>query len=398
MTSRAGRPGLDYLTQSLEMLFPGSSVSLANVPGSRGGDYELAVLPTTSAPRMLVPVRSRRAADACLGGLGGSFGRRLAGTAVRGAIRAGALHAAPRLRVNGAEDSIVSLLSTTLGEPVEIGFIVGRERATQKPVLRVVSRSGRTLAFAKIGTSSLTRQLVDHEAQTLTRLAGADLQVLRVPTVLLHRQWHGLAVLVQEPLVGTNRADPALLKLAMTEITSLDAQPPSTLASSPFVHELQQRIEGLPDSVHKVQLAEVLGSTRENDRTVEIRCGGWHGDFASWNMAAESSRLSVWDWEGYHAPVPVGFDALHHRLQDSVVFDGTPPPTAVEELSRNAAQLLAPWHVDHPQHSVLLYLMHLVTGYLETGDHRTRLSRLDNWLAPALEAQRVRASTAHRLS
>lgn len=390
---RASRPGADYLRDVLEAMHPGAEVVLRRRP-SRPVAREWAVLPTASAPRMIVPTWPRAASLAAIDTLGEGGARGIARRVARAVAGLGGLSLVPRLATEGGErDGIEATLSSMLGEPVVISMSIGRERALQKPVLRVLGASGQTIGFAKVGVSGPTRALVDNEARVLNMLAAEELAALVVPRVLLHCQWNGLALLVQEPLVSTSAANQEQVTAAALEVARVGATSAVPLVESPAWGAIVSGVLALPVSSASVQLREAVEELGERAGGTAVASSSWHGDFAPWNMGSDGSRLLVWDWEGYAGPVPVGLDLLHHHFQRSVVVQNTHPSRAAADLAAAAPRLLAPLAPSDPQLVVALYLLVLVTGLVESGDDKTRISRLDDWFGAALREQLARVGT-----
>ncbi|WP_030528897.1 hypothetical protein [Phycicoccus jejuensis] len=382
---RAGRPGLEYVRGVVGSMYPGASVTVGRRP--RHADARAwALVPRAADPRLLVPTRNRAVAGAVVSGLGGGGARGVAVSLLGRAARSGLLGLLPHLVVapRPGAPALDILLEEVLGRPVTLAMGVGRVRALQKPVLRVLGDDGSTLAFAKVGVDATTRALVDHEAAVLGRLGRVEVHHLVVPTVLAHEGWEGLSVLVQSPVGGRGRVTPSLVSAAAVELAGLDDTVRSPVGAQGPWSDLVDRVRRLPASGPGQVLDRTLARMAAGADGTPVPWASWHGDFAPWNMAPADGRLAVWDWEGHGGPVPAGSDLLHHRLQELVVVCGVHPRAAVAELEREADGLLAPWSPADPALVLALYLVELALGYLETGDHQTRLSRLEEWLEPSL--------------
>ncbi|MGC1215264.1 MAG: hypothetical protein WA890_28885, partial [Micromonospora sp.] len=136
------------------------------------------------------------------------------------------------------------------------------------------------------------------------------------------------------------------------------------------------------------RLRAVLASVLALDPTLDF--GAWHGDWNGGNSAAlADGRVLIWDWERFAAGVPVGYDALHRRLQTDVTKVGVEPTTAARELLAGAAEALAPFA---PPSGVadlvaVLYLVELAARYLRDrqAEAGARLGHVAAWLLPAVE-------------
>ncbi|MFD5213465.1 hypothetical protein [Microbacterium sp. NPDC058345] len=383
---RADRPGLDYLEKVFSLMYPGSPVALRRAPGGRHS-VAWALVPTARNPSMLVPIGPRAASVASLDELS-KRGRGRLERIARIVSRFGGLNLVPRLTVRRGGDDVQSVIARTLShDDVALSMVIGRTRALQKPVLRVLSEDGATVGFAKIGISEVTRALVRHETEVLRGFEADPPRHFSAPSVLGAVDWGELTVLVQEPLRVGTRPDGEAVRRAAVEIAARGAVETRALADSRSWAELKARVTELP-AAHPFTpgLARAVAHVdREWSRT-PVLFGLWHGDFAEWNMTSDGAVLEVWDWEGCIGPVPAGFDLLHHRFQGDVVIGGRHPEAAFGDLLDTSSAVLSPWSPADPHLIVALYLIHLVTGLIETGDVETRISRLDDWLPSALQS------------
>lgn len=382
---RAGRPGLAYVEHIFSLMYPGSEVAVRRAP-SRSYGQAWALIPTRENPSMLVPTKPRASALASLDELRqrghGSLTR-----IARLVANMGGLDLLPRLTVSrsGTED-IQSVIARALSlDDVSVSMVVGRMRALQKPVLRVLGLDGATVGYAKVGVSDITRELVRHEAAVLRSFASAPPQHFTPPSVLAAEEWGELTLLVQAPLSARRPADLEVVRRAAVEISGRGTTGTTALRESAFWTDLTQRVVALPpESALAPCMADVVSriALRSGDQPIQF---GWcHGDFAPWNMGWDGVQLSVWDWEGCAGPIPAGFDILHYRFQGDVVLRGKHPQAAFGELADVAPDLLSPWNPADPHLVLTLYLVHLIIGLIETGDSQTRISRVQEWLQPVL--------------
>ena len=267
---------------------------------------------------------------------------------------------------------------------------LGAARANRKPVLQLLTARGETAGFAKISVNPLTRDLIRAERAALNPLAGANLRELTVPRVLHYGPWQGREVLVMNALPVWRRRTalrPGQLAAAMTELTAVGGRDRGPLAGSAFLARMTSRLARIPASADRDALATALGTLAAADP--ELSFGAWHGDWTGWNMASIADGLLVWDWERFTRPVPVGFDALHYRLQTAVVRRRQPPPAAAAECVRAAPAALAPFGVPAAEARLtgVLYLAELSVRYLadRQAEAGARLGRPGTWLIPAIE-------------
>ncbi|MBB5871604.1 hypothetical protein F4553_004983 [Allocatelliglobosispora scoriae] len=389
-----------YLTEVLALLYPEPCVH--STSGGGGGPQsrqvvEYLVIPDARRPKLLVPVGSPRVAAAAVRRFAEPQGRmaRLKRNAVVAALRTGAWPAVMRDRVritapHGTADTIDGYLGASLGLPLNLSVHIGPARANRKPVLQLLTPTGRTLGFAKLGTGPLTRRLVRAETAALTALSHITFEQLSVPKVLHAGQWRGNQVLVQSALpIWRPRAplSPQRLAAAMVEVSGCVGITRGWLATSPYWADLRNRLGQLADQPEGVQLNDAARILMEHCGDVPLRYGAWHGDWAPWNMANLEDELLVWDWERFTPGVPLGFDAIHYELQRRIQEQGD-AKAAVEAVVRQAAGLLAPFDVvpDGCEVTALLYLVDLAARYLtdRQAEAGARLGVLGTWLLPVL--------------
>jgi hypothetical protein len=326
---------------------------------------------------------------------------RLKRDAVVFALRSGAWPAVLRDRVElRADDSIDGYLRAALKTELSLSIHIGPTRASRNPVrnpvLQLLSPTGTTLGFAKLGTDPLTRRLVRAETSALTGLVHAKLGRLTVPAVVHAGQWRGHQVLVQSALpvwLPRRTLTASRLSKAMLEVAGACGITQGWLATSSYWAELRTRLNLLSDREDGRALAETARRLVGYCSGQGLRFGAWHGDWAPWNMANTDGGLLVWDWERFAPGVPLGFDALHHDLQSRLLL-GTDPRTAVEQTVRQARGLLLPFDVipDSAEVTALLYLVDLAARYLAdpragSGSH---MGALGGWLLPVLLARMAR--------
>lgn len=384
---RAERPGLSYVKQIFSLMYPDADVSLRRAPGGRNA-HAWVLIPTYRNPALLVPTTPARASRASLDEIQRRGSRLLTGI-MRLAAASRVLNLLPRLTVSVASDrDLHSLIAASLARrEVALSLVVGRTRALQKPVLRVLAHDGTPLGFAKVGFSDITRSLVRHEISVLCGFESNSPVHFRTPSVLGAEESGELSVLIQEPLPGVEAPEIDVVTSAAIEISQRGGTATTPLRGTVFWRELQNRVMHLPEGARFArELVRTLEHIERDRSDVEVHVGSWHGDYAPWNMGWDGARLSIWDWEGFAGDVPCGFDMLHHRFQGDVVVAGRHPESAFHDLLEAAPSLLSPWAQQDPQLIVGLYLLHLVTGLIETADMQTRISRLDDWLGSALAA------------
>jgi hypothetical protein len=364
-----------------------------------GGDVrltELIVLPGRERPRLLVPGERRGAASAVKRyGEGGSLTARLGKRAISIAIVSGAGSRlfGDRLRVAAADGvpTIASYLAAALGCEIRLSIHLGAARANRKPVLQLLSADGEAIAWAKIGIDELTRQLVRAERDALVQLAGSTLTALTVPPVLHHGSWNDLEVLVLGPLPvwrGRRPLSASRLSAAMREVAAVGALSSQPLAATAHWQRLGRRLSAVADGPARAALSVALDRLADQAGDTVLCYGAAHGDWTPWNMASTAGSLLVWDWERFAHGVPIGFDALHHRLFSAVLPPRRDPARAAHALIEQAPALLERFDLGPAQARVTaaLYLGDLAVRHLadRQAEAGAALGDPGEWLIPAI--------------
>ncbi len=361
------------------------------------------VLPGLRQPRLVVP-RDRRPGSAAVRRYGepASARTRLAARALSATLASGlgdlVLRDRILIRVPPGAQTIESHLSSVLGQRVQVSIHLGAARANRKPVLQLLTPSGQTVGFAKVGVNPLTAGLVRAEHEALGRLAAAGLTGLKVPRALDLSRWHGMDVLVLSPLPAWLKRTPlrpGQLEDAMAEVAHVGGVHYTPLTASDYWHRLAARLHDACDGRDDADgehaaLRAAIGHLAVMAGTTPLSFGSWHGDWTPWNMACTRAGLLVWDWERFTVGAPIGFDALHYWLQAEVVPGRRDPAQAAADCVRRSAALLEPLGVAPPRArlTALAYLADLSVRYLADRQEQAGapLGAPRRWLLPALAA------------
>jgi hypothetical protein len=371
------------------------SIGRSSTPGATA---YLAV-PSMRRPRLLMPTDVPNA-HRMLHRHGGSWLDRAARLAFRRAHRSGLTGRLPvtRLSVSSEPGGIEAYLSEAVDQAVRIGVLLGPPRANLKPVVQLFSAAGETIAFAKVGVTTLSQALVENEAWALEFLASQPTATFEAPTLLHRGVWRGLPVVVQAPLsLAQDAADrtPAEPPLrVMVEIAALGGISQQPLASSDLISG-----PATDDADwHGIDLEPIaaLGGTLRQFGDVPF--GAWHGDFGPWNMGVDGSRVQVWDWERFALGVPVGFDAAHYQVQRGVAA-GADPVLAWHRIVADVRAVHAALGLDDTAGAVgAAYLLAIVARYRhDAADGPTpALRRRLTWLAQVASVARGQAKELSR--
>jgi hypothetical protein len=325
---RAG-PALDWVG---ELLWPGAELhdTPLREPAHAGRTHRFAAMSWGRHPCVLVPVETRRAAAAVIRryGFGTSARARTAKQVVAASAHLGVPQLlAPRMTVELDEggSSLWDHLARLLDEPGLLFSVTLRRHAqpSSKPVLHLVSRSGQTIGFAKVGWNTITRGQLRSEAAFLEGLPADRLRLVQVPRILHAGMWGSLDLLVVSPLDSrrSSRGDP-IDPAILGEVARLHGVSHQPLLDSPFWTRVQEHAANL-DPVRGIRVGEVMEAMGRAAGVVPLRFGTAHGDWRPKNMARRrGGRLQVWDWEQWSDRAPVGFDAVHHHLESAIWSEG----------------------------------------------------------------------------
>jgi hypothetical protein len=311
--------------------------------------------------------------------------RGLGGPALRGRVEVSA--------PSGA-DTIEAYLREVIAQDIRLSMYLGPARANRKPVLQLLSTTGESIAFVKIGVNPLTSELVRAEHESLTRLSQADLTDIVIPRVLHSDRWRGLDILVLSalPVWFRHHSLPSSqLVGAMSQVARAYGLRREALQGSAYLRRLRERLAGTDESAERHALLSALDDLGARAGGTVLDYGAWHGDWAPWNMANTSHGLLVWDWERFTCGVPLGFDALHHWLHTEVEARRREPLAAACDTLDRAPDLVAPFGIRGRQArlTATLYLADLATRYLADRQAKAGAQRgaPGAWLIPAIAGE-----------
>jgi hypothetical protein len=407
MTATAGRQQAAagsrarYLDELCAVLWPPPAAVTVGPQASSEcaspAEEDYLVVPHARQPRLVVPRQGQAAAAAIAGfNVGRSRRARLLSGPLSMTLRAGAGGALlkDRLVVRDAAGSLRRYLSDVLGQDVLMSFQIGPARANRKPVVELVDHHGRRLGYAKLGVNELTRDLVRHEAGVLQQLDRARTRAVTVPAVQYVGRWRDADVLLLRPLPAVRhrlrRPSGSRMRAAMTEVAGIAGLTFSPLAESQYWTALCGGFAeiGQPGEA----FGEVLDRIGERLGETILTFGSWHGDWTRSNVAPYKDTVLAWDWERFDTGVPVGFDALHYRLNHAIWTARRPPELAARATLDRADSLVEPFGVRAgsaaTRLTTLLYLAELSLRYLRDRQDAAGawLGEPQRWLLPALAA------------
>jgi Phosphotransferase enzyme family len=387
VTVETGEPGRSGLRDGWQRL--------ARCP-ARPSNSEFALIHQVHRPPLLVPADRHVAAAAIRHHTrprspAGRLGVKALSLSLAGGLGGAVLRGRVHVSAPAGASTIESHLKEVLEQDLQLSMYLGPARANRKPVLQLLTEDGETAAFAKIGVNPLTCRLVRAEHDSLLQLGRAGLSEITIPRVLHFDSWQGLDVLVLSPLPAWLPPRPlssARLTAAMTELAHVAGVQTGPLLGSRYLQTLRSRLVDADQGAEQAALHDALDTLAARAGDEVLTFGSWHGDWSPWNMASTSQGLLVWDWERFTCCAPLGFDALHYRLQSEVTAGQHDPAAAARQCFERAVHQLDPFGVaPRPaQVTALLYLVDLAARYLADRQAKAGapLGAPGTWLIPAV--------------
>ncbi len=374
------QPDLSWVADVLLGIGSSASVTVSRrIPPGHHAILSFRALPRASRPYVLVPEGSPRSAAEALRRLGNPAGKgkRFAEALLATGMATGLpLRLLPgRLHLSVADGSdaeeletIADHLQEVLGiENLSVAVILGQSRRpNRKPVLRLVGRTGETVAFAKVGWNELSRELVRNEGAVLRALSidPSRPSSFDVPSVLHAGVWRGMELLVVSAAPRDHwwhDGPPIDLPVSATrEVAELGIGVRAPLAESGYWRRTMERIDRTDnDSDGGKTLRIAANRIGNDDGATEMMFGRWHGDWTPWNMSVVDGRLFVWDWERSEEDVPIGLDAAHFDFDVRAKIMGDPPDRAIRTSLLRMGRVLQKLGIDRSL-APLLARLHLV--------------------------------------
>jgi hypothetical protein len=320
---------LDWMLPTLWATREGVHVS--TTPPRDGRAVErFAVLPNAADPRFLLPLTRTKAASGALREYRtGRRGERLLRALLAAGIRS---HVAQPLLRNRVHVSLTQDVDPAVRpglllrehvreiagrEDAEIAVDLAAARRDGMPTFHIVGHDGAALGVGKIGSSSVSRQLVANEARMLARL-GQRIPPVRefaFPRLLHSGRWRHLELLiVAPPPAGGRRPVLPRIPLAATDqVASLWGTDRSALALTRYWRSIRGRVQQAAFIAGPLgeSLPAIAEQLEQRHGQTMLTFGSGHGAWAPWNMDFIGGRLYVRGWEHSSDFMPCGIDAVH---------------------------------------------------------------------------------------
>lgn len=193
-------------------------------------------------------------------------------------------------------------LSATFGRTdLCVALAMGVPGAYRKVTAQVITSSGETLAYAKIGTLPSAQAVLEDEYRALSRLSEAQRLRGRVPEVLSWFDWHGGKGLLLTS--GPERRGPQRLSRSHREFCGdvfFSFSREGVFEESPMWTRMVQTARRLSPYLPPAVAAcydRALATLREEMGEVALPLSLAHRDFIPWNTRMGPGGLFVFDWE-----------------------------------------------------------------------------------------------------
>ncbi len=321
------RSNLGSVTLSSSPLIS-KTTAVTDVSPGCGSSSCLAVWPTRSHPKLLLPINNLAAARQGLnlyqpyswaGKLSKGLLERVIGLSALRFWSRGAVSIRPETLAE-----LKAIVLTVTGEKrPHFALLHGGTYESSRLTAQVMRPDGEILGYLKFPFTPDQADRIRHETHSLQRLwSFVDLR-RHIPQVLFAGEQGGLYLAFFSPLPG---------KTGPTDITSAHEQMLSSLRNADPVEVpgsvLVEDVYRSWDEVHGEVSSEllrqrdaVLKICSDNIGRVPIRCGISHGDFAPWNTRIHDGRLAAFDWEASCWNAPAQWDVFHFYIQVAVCLN-----------------------------------------------------------------------------
>jgi len=154
----------------------------------------------------------------------------------------------------------------------------------------------------------------------------------------------------------------------------------------PVIHATEKKLidlERIKDKRIPMGMLKKLRKVYNSINSKNISVAVAHGDFTPWNIYATNEKLAIYDWELAQTLMPVGFDAFHFIIQQSILVNKKPWKEISEEIkTKITPELFAKWsskngNVDE---YLQLYLLINTVSYLHIYARQLKWHTQVHWL------------------
>ena len=242
--------------------------------------------PNLANVRWLLPAKEPALRRAGIGGL--YQPNSLRGRALRTIIGAGAVLGERVWLEKDALARLERMVASVMGvEAVRLAFYMGVPSPHRKVTAQVLTPEGKTLAYAKIATSSLAQAALETERRALLRLSESAGLKGTVPKVLGSLPWHGgtiLLITMGPPRPGPRALSSVHLRFCTQVFQSFEVC--ETFAESPMwtrMSEIWLHLRHSSPETMPANVGPALERLHEELGPLSMPLSLAHGDFTPWN-------------------------------------------------------------------------------------------------------------------
>jgi hypothetical protein len=272
--------------------------------------------PNLTNVRWLLPAKGPALRRAGIGGL--YQPNSLRGRALRTVIGAGAVLGEKVWLEEEALACLETMVASVMGaEAVRLAFYVGVPSPHRKVTAQVLTPEGKTLAYAKIATSSLAQAALETEKRALLRLSESAGLKGSVPEVLGSLPWHGgkiLLITMGPPRPGPRRLSSVHLHFCTHLFRSFEVR--EAFAESPMwtrISEIWLHLRNSSPETLPANIGPALERLHDELGPVSMPLSLAHGDFTPWNTRLGPRSLFVLDWERASEGMSPLYDAFNFQ-------------------------------------------------------------------------------------
>jgi hypothetical protein len=333
-TASSGAAPSDSWSWLAAVLWDDEAPGLGPATGADRPDWFATLGP--DGPRLLVPAAPRAALRAALRRHHDGHTVRERATRIAAAALtplAPGRFLVPVTRLDDRPSPVLAQVAEVLGvDDPRFALTLGPPRGNRKVVAQVLHTDGRVAGFAKIGHDEVTRALVAHELDHLTRLGGSAGR-LRTPPVLgrIETATRIVAVVGHLPSSAVGRRRTEDLAALGAEVTdALGTARRARLGDTPWVQAVLR-------TVTDASALDLLDRWSER----ELMAGLAHGDLSPWNVVRSRGAVGLIDWEYALDGTPEGLDVLRGETQIATHLLGLDAAAALARSQRRSADLAA---------------------------------------------------------
>lgn len=289
----------------------------------------------------------------------------------------------------------LSFISNILNIENEIfcSISLGAPGPRRKLVFKIMDKSGASLAYVKLATTSEAIKGLRNEANMLEFLNQYKLDSIEFPRILYKGNWNKKYCVLTNAINNSNSL-PVDNNNILKSILSFSTIGFSIqkLKESSFYIDLSKSISKIGNLYFR-HLCENACHIIENiSEDLKIPFHFCHGDFTVWNLIYDGNKLHVFDLEYALKSGPGGYDIIRYYIQKGILIDKLSFSQIHEQMTKRGIlyRLLEEYlnevgiNSDNIDHIIFviygLYLIHIITLYENTDKLSSQNIQVVNYL------------------